>query len=86
MKVSRVILVKNVSEEYKLSIMECMVSLCKSLSWDLVLNIYTKNNAPKLCQMLYVAIEMAKKESFRKLRYDICYAKMGINCSLFACL
>lgn len=62
--------VKDVSEEYKLSILECMISLCKSLSWDVVQNIYTKNNAPKLCKMLYVALEMAKKENFRKLRYE----------------
>lgn len=46
-----------------------MVSLCKALSWDVLLNVYAKNSAPKLCQMLYVALEMAKNEQYKKLRY-----------------
>lgn len=61
-------LVLPISEEYKLAIMECTIQLSKSLSSDLILEIYTKENAPKLCQMIYVAIEVAKTERMRVLR------------------
>ncbi|KAJ8974649.1 hypothetical protein NQ317_019885 [Molorchus minor] len=56
-------------EEYKLSIMQCMTSLAKSVSSELILTLYTKENSPKLCQMLYVAVEIAKTEQLRSLRY-----------------
>lgn len=48
--------------------MECMVSLANSVSSDLVFDLYTKENAPKFCQMLYVALEIAKQEQLRSLR------------------
>lgn len=61
-------LVLPISEEYKLAIMECTNFLSKSVSSDLIFEIYSKNNAPKLCQMVYVAIEIAKTEKMRQLR------------------
>ncbi|CAG9825114.1 unnamed protein product [Phaedon cochleariae] len=57
-----------IHEEYKLSIMQCTKSLAKSVSSDLLFDLYTKGNAPKLCQMLYVSIEIAKNEQLRSLR------------------
>ncbi|CAH0559229.1 unnamed protein product [Brassicogethes aeneus] len=61
-------IVLNISEEYKLSILDCMTSLAKCLSSEVIFDIYTKENAPKFCQMLYVALEIAKKEQMRSLR------------------
>lgn len=45
-----------------------MISLTKSISWDIVIEIYKKENTPKLCQALYVALELAKHEKLRILR------------------
>lgn len=50
--------------------MNCTAKLGESLSSDLILTVYAKENAPKLCQMIYVAIEIAKKEKMRTLRYN----------------
>lgn len=61
-------LVLPVSEEYKLTILESTKYLSKSLSSDLIFEVYSKENAPKLCQMVYVAIEIAKTEKMRQLR------------------
>ncbi|KAJ8942240.1 hypothetical protein NQ318_003087 [Aromia moschata] len=57
-----------IHEEYKLRIMECMTSLAKCMSSELMFTLYTKENSPKLCQMLYIAIEIAKTEQLRSLR------------------
>lgn len=57
-----------VQEEYKLSIIECTKSLTKSVSSELIFELYTKANAPKLCQMLYASIEIAKNEQLKNLR------------------
>lgn len=69
MQLISLLLVLEISEEYKLAIMRCTTNLAKSLSSDLILTVYSKENAPKLCQMIYVAIEIAKKEKMRTLRY-----------------
>jgi hypothetical protein len=61
-------LVVNISEEYKLSIVECMTALAKCLSSCVVESLYVKENAPKLCQMIYVLLELAKNEQFKTLR------------------
>lgn len=50
----------------------------KSVSSDLVITLYTKENAPKLCQMLYVVLELAKAEQFRKLRIASMQSVMAI--------
>lgn len=60
--------VLRVSEEYKLVVVQCMISLTKSVSWDVVTELYKKENTPKLCQVLYVALELAKNEKLRTLR------------------
>lgn len=57
-----------ISEEYKLLIIQCMLALTKSLSWDIIMDIYNKDNTPKLCQALYVVLEIAKYEKLRTLR------------------
>ena len=57
-----------ISEEYKLSIVECMTALAKCLKSSLIAELYVKENAPKLCQMIYVVLEVAKNEQFRALR------------------
>lgn len=56
------------NEEYKLLLMECVISLSNSVTSELVFEVYTKVNAPKLCQMVYVALEIAKTEKMRVLR------------------
>lgn len=60
--------VLSISEEYKLLIIQCLFALTKSLSWDVVTEIYKKENTPKLCQALYVTLEIAKNEKLRSLR------------------
>lgn len=62
------VLVLAISEEYKLLIVQCMIALTKSLSWDIITDVYKKENTPKLCQALYVALEIAKHEKLRTLR------------------
>nr|XP_023014503.1 TELO2-interacting protein 1 homolog [Leptinotarsa decemlineata]XP_023014504.1 TELO2-interacting protein 1 homolog [Leptinotarsa decemlineata]XP_023014505.1 TELO2-interacting protein 1 homolog [Leptinotarsa decemlineata]XP_023014506.1 TELO2-interacting protein 1 homolog [Leptinotarsa decemlineata] len=57
-----------IHEEYKLSIIECTKSLARSVSTDIIFELYSKTNAPKLCQMLYVSIEVAKTEKLKSLR------------------
>ncbi|XP_063909733.1 TELO2-interacting protein 1 homolog isoform X2 [Zophobas morio] len=66
--------VLKISEEYKLSIVECMTALAKCLKSSLIAELYVKENAPKLCQMIYVVLEVAKNEQFRALRIA------AINC------
>lgn len=56
------------SEEYKLSIMKCTKALAKSVTSELVSELYTKVNVPKLSQMLHVTIEIAKTEQLKSLR------------------
>lgn len=59
---------KNISEEYKLNIVQCIIALLKSLSRDIVMTVYKKNNTARFCEMLYVLLEMAKLERHRLLR------------------
>ncbi|RZB40886.1 TELO2-interacting protein 1 -like, partial [Asbolus verrucosus] len=66
--------VMDISEEYKLSIVECMISLAKCLDSSVVESLYVKENAPKLCQMIYVLLDLAKMEQFKTLRIS------AINC------
>ncbi|XP_008201481.1 TELO2-interacting protein 1 homolog [Tribolium castaneum] len=66
--------VLSTSEEYKLSIVQCMTSLAQNLSSSIIEELYVKQNAPKLCQMIYVMLEMAKNEQFKTLRIA------SINC------
>lgn len=48
--------------------MKCTTQLSRSLDSELLIGIYSKENAPKLCQMVYVGIEVAKLEKMRALR------------------
>ncbi|KAJ8959272.1 hypothetical protein NQ314_006300 [Rhamnusium bicolor] len=70
--------VLSIHEEYKLSIMECMTSLAKCISTELIFVLYTRENAPKLCQMLYVAVEVAKNDQLRSLRISAMKCIMSI--------
>ncbi|XP_018569428.1 TELO2-interacting protein 1 homolog [Anoplophora glabripennis] len=67
-----------IPEEYKLSIMNCMASLMKCVSSDLVFSLYTRENAPRFCQMLYTALEIAKTEQLRSLRVSAMECIMAI--------
>lgn len=40
----------------------------KCVSSDLVFSLYTRENAPRFCQMLYTALEVAKTEQLKSLR------------------
>ncbi|XP_025829077.1 TELO2-interacting protein 1 homolog [Agrilus planipennis] len=57
-----------VHEEYKLLLVNCITALTRCLTWDVITNLYTKVHAPKLCQIIYVIVEIAKTEHLRKLR------------------
>jgi hypothetical protein len=60
----------DVPEELKLSVMECVTSLLKRASSDVVCEFYSREYAPKLAQGIYVAIQMAQWEKLRSLRCD----------------
>ncbi|CAG9826267.1 unnamed protein product [Diabrotica balteata] len=57
-----------IPEEMKLSVMLCSKALARSVSTDLLSELYNKVHAPKLCQMVFVAKEIAKVEKLRSLR------------------
>lgn len=57
-----------ISEEYKLSLIECMTELSNCLSSSVIEQLYVKQNAPKLCQMIFAVLEVAKTEEFKTLR------------------
>lgn len=63
-----IFLVINVCEDYKLSIIRCMTTISKSITHSVAEELYIKENAPKLCQMLYVLIEIAKVEKYKTLK------------------
>jgi hypothetical protein len=63
--------VGDVPEELKLSVMECVTSLLKQASSDVICELYDRKHAPKLGQGIYVAIQMAQFEKLRSLRYNI---------------
>lgn len=62
------ILVKAVSEEFKLSIIKCMTSLMNSITFEVIETVYIKENVPKFSQIIYVCSEIAKRETAKNLR------------------
>ncbi|XP_021917527.1 TELO2-interacting protein 1 homolog isoform X2 [Zootermopsis nevadensis] len=61
-------LVGDVPEELKLSVVECVTSLLKQASSDVICELYDRKYAPKLGQGIYIAIQMAQWEKSRPLR------------------
>ena len=58
----------NLSEEIKLSIVECIEMLFKRITWDVAMEFYTKKNNIIIAQSVYVCLFIIEKESYRKLR------------------
>lgn len=58
----------NLQEETKLSIIQCISSLFKALSWDVLIEIYKKEHSVKLSLITHVCLEIAEKEQLRSLR------------------
>lgn len=60
--------IKNIHEEYKLSIIKCMIALMNSTTTNLTTKLMAKENSHKLCRMFFVTLEIAKTEKMRELR------------------
>lgn len=58
----------NLSEELKLSAIRCFECMFRALSYDLMLEVYQKNNGGIMAQVIYVAVLMIDKELFKTLR------------------
>lgn len=56
------------SEEYKLSIVECLTTALHNTSSDGLETFYAKGNAV-LPQMVFVTVNLIQMETYRKLRY-----------------
>ncbi|XP_069692275.1 TELO2-interacting protein 1 homolog isoform X2 [Periplaneta americana] len=64
----RVDLVGDVPEELKLSVVECVTTLLKQASSDVVGELYNKKHVPKLGQGIYICVQLAQWEKLRQLR------------------
>jgi hypothetical protein len=62
--------VGDVPEELKFSVVECVMSLLKQASSDVICEFYSRKYAPKLGQGIYITIQMAQWEKLRSLRCD----------------
>jgi len=51
--------------------MECVISLLKRASSDIIGEFYSRKYAPNFGQGIYMAIQMAQWEKLRSLRFDI---------------
>lgn len=62
---------ENLSEEFKISVMDCFTLASRSLDSDIVETALDKNNKKNitvLLQCIFVCTEMIEKEKFRSLR------------------
>ncbi|KAJ4443818.1 hypothetical protein ANN_05604 [Periplaneta americana] len=64
----RVDLVGDVPEELKLSVVECVTTLLKQASSDVIGELYNKKHVPKLGQGIYICVQLAQWEKLRQLR------------------
>ncbi|KAH1028166.1 TELO2-interacting protein 1 homolog [Dendroctonus ponderosae] len=60
--------VSDITEEYKLALLECMIALLNSVSFASVDQLYVKEHIPKFSQITYVCSELAKNEGARNIR------------------
>lgn len=58
------------SEEYKLNIIECLITALLNTSSDELCKFYAKDNV-LLAQMVFVTVNLIQLETYRKLRYDV---------------
>lgn len=66
--VNHLILVRAISEEFKLLIINCMTSLMSSITFEVIEAVYIRKNVPKFSQIIYVCSEIAKSKTARNLR------------------
>lgn len=59
---------ENLSEDLKLSVMECLEYASKSLETTIVEQVFQKKNVPLLAQCIFICVELISKEKYRKLR------------------
>ncbi|KAK9721937.1 hypothetical protein QE152_g19937 [Popillia japonica] len=60
--------IKDVSEEYKLLVVNGFIALNKAVSTDIMLDIYKKDHVQKFSSIIYACINLAKMEKLRALR------------------
>lgn len=60
---------ENLSEEFKISVMNCFNLASRNLDSDVIENALDKRNLSLLAQCIFVATEMIENEKFRDLRY-----------------
>lgn len=58
------------SEEYKLNIVECLVTALLNTTSDGLYKFYAKDNV-LLAQMCFVSVNLIQLETYRKLRYYV---------------
>lgn len=62
-------IIRNLSEELKLSVMECFELASKNLTSDVIERLFSnKNNVTLLAQCVYICVEIINKEKYSKLR------------------
>lgn len=61
-------LVAKTSEEYKLEVIQCMTNLTNALTWDVIQNLYVKEHATRISQLVYTCVKIAKTEKMHDLR------------------
>ncbi|KAJ9575488.1 hypothetical protein L9F63_007646 [Diploptera punctata] len=62
-------LVGDVPEELKLNVVQCVISLFKCATTDIINNsMYDKKYAPKMAQNIYICLQLAQFEKLRSLR------------------
>ncbi|KAF2903943.1 hypothetical protein ILUMI_02227 [Ignelater luminosus] len=61
-------LVRNINEEYKLIIVQAIISLIRALTWNVIQQLYTREYILRLSPMFYVVMLLAKHEQLRSLR------------------
>lgn len=62
---------KNLSEEYKLSIMTCIGSIFRKATPDVIKGFYSKENLNLVAQILFLSEQIVAQEKYRPLRYGL---------------
>lgn len=60
---------RNVSEEFKISIIESIDALFRRAVSSIIEELYIKDNINIISQVIFICAELINGETFRKLRY-----------------
>lgn len=58
----------NLSEEIKISIIECIEMMLKNLSYDVITEFYTKENNILIARIIFITLHIIERETYKKLR------------------